>query len=61
MNEHNHCYGPGYASPVAAMQAEPEQVLYTIAIYTGTGIEEPDYLTPCATNYEEIPPQVMRN
>jgi len=26
------------------MKAEPEKILYTIALYTGTGIEEPDYL-----------------
>jgi selenium-binding protein 1 len=26
------------------MQASPERVLYTIALYTGTGIEEPDVL-----------------
>jgi len=26
------------------MQAESEKVLYAIALYTGTGIEEPDYL-----------------
>lgn len=38
------CCGPGYASPEAAMKAETEKVLYTIALYTGTGIEEPDYL-----------------
>ncbi|MEH2315628.1 selenium-binding family protein [Nostoc sp.] len=38
------CCGPGYASPEAAIQAEKEKVLYVIAIYTGTGIEEPDYL-----------------
>ncbi|MGK7873469.1 MAG: selenium-binding family protein [Xenococcaceae cyanobacterium] len=45
MNKKNHaCCGPGYASPEAAMQAEPEKILYTIALYTGTGIEEPDYL-----------------
>ena len=36
--------GPGYASPLEAMQADPEKVLYTIALYDGTGIEEPDYL-----------------
>ena len=45
MNQQNHaCCGPGYASPEAAMQAESEKVLYAIALYTGTGIEEPDYL-----------------
>lgn len=38
------CCGPGYASPEAAMKAETEKLLYTIALYTGTGIEQPDYL-----------------
>ncbi|WP_424098111.1 selenium-binding family protein [Moorena producens] len=38
------CCSPGYPSPEAAMVAEPEKILYTIALYTGTGIEEPDYL-----------------
>jgi selenium-binding protein 1 len=38
------CCGPGYASPEAAMKAEPEKILYTVALYTGTGIKEPDYL-----------------
>jgi len=36
--------GPGYASPEEAMKAGPEKVLYTIALYDGTGIQEPDYL-----------------
>jgi methanethiol oxidase len=40
---HEHC-GPGYASPQEAMQAEPEKVLYAIALYEGTGVEKPDYL-----------------
>ncbi|NEU74249.1 beta-propeller fold lactonase family protein [Hassallia byssoidea VB512170] len=38
------CCRPGYASPEAAIKAEPEKILYTVALYTGTGIEEPDYL-----------------
>ena len=38
------CCGPGYASPAEAMQAPREKLLYTIAIYTGTGIQKPDYL-----------------
>ena len=38
------CCGPGYASPSEAMQAPREKLLYTIAIYTGTGIQKPDYL-----------------
>lgn len=60
MNQPNHaCCGPGYASPEAAMQAETEKVLYTIALYTGTGIEEPDYLAtvdvdPNSPTYSQI-------
>ena len=38
------CCGPGYASPSEAIQAPREKLLYTIAIYTGTGIQKPDYL-----------------
>jgi selenium-binding protein 1 len=36
--------GPGYASPQEAIKAPREKVVYTICIYTGTGIEKPDYL-----------------
>ena len=32
------CCGPGYASPAEAIKAPKEKLLYTIAIYTGTGI-----------------------
>ena len=38
------CCGPGYASPEAAMRAPRERLLYTAALYTGTGVEAPDYL-----------------
>ncbi len=38
------CCGPGYASPEEAMKADQEKLLYTVALYVGTGIEEPDYL-----------------
>lgn len=38
------CCGPGYASPQEATEAEKEKILYTVALYTGTGIEKPDYL-----------------
>ena len=38
------CCGPGYASPQDATKAPRESLLYTIAIYTGTGIQKPDYL-----------------
>jgi selenium-binding protein 1 len=53
------CCGPGYASPEAAIQAEREKVLYTIALYTGTGIEAPDYLAtidvdPASPTYSQV-------
>ena len=38
------CCGPGYSSPAEAVKAPREKLLYTIAIYTGTGIQKPDYL-----------------
>ncbi len=38
------CCGPGFSSPMEAMNAPKEKILYTIAIYTGTGIQKPDYL-----------------
>ncbi len=38
------CCGPGYASPQEAIQAEKEKLLYTVALYTGTGVQKPDYL-----------------
>jgi hypothetical protein len=45
MNHEGHaCCGPGYASPKEAMKAEREKVLYTVALYVGTGVEQPDYL-----------------
>ncbi|MGL5925690.1 selenium-binding protein SBP56-related protein, partial [Chroococcidiopsis sp.] len=56
----NHaCCGPGYASPQAAMQAEREKTLYAIALYTGTGIEAPDYLAtidvdPDSPTYSQV-------
>lgn len=53
------CCGPGYASPEAAVKAEREKVLYATALYTGTGIEEPDYLAtidvdPNSPTYSQI-------
>ena len=39
------CCGPGYSSPQEAVKAPNEKLLYTIAIYTGTGIQKPDYQT----------------
>ena len=34
------CCGPGYASPAEAMRGPRAKILYTIAIYTGTGIQK---------------------
>ena len=53
------CCGPGYASPQDAMQAEKEKLLYTVALYTGTGIEKPDYLAtvdvdPDSDTYSQV-------
>ena len=53
------CCGPGYASPQDAILAPREKLLYTIAIYTGTGIQKPDYLAtidtdPESPNYSEV-------
>ena len=35
---------PGLCKPAEAIRAPREELLYTIAIYTGTGIQKPDYL-----------------
>ena len=53
------CCGPGYASPAEAIQAPSEKLLYTIAIYTGTGIQLPDYLAtvdvdPSSSNFSQV-------
>ncbi|MDT2034041.1 MAG: selenium-binding family protein [Planktomarina sp.] len=53
------CCGPGYSSPAEAMKAPQEKLLYTIAIYTGTGIQKPDYLAtvdvdPDSSTYSEV-------
>lgn len=53
------CCGPGYASPAEAMQAPREKLLYSIALYTGTGVEEPDYVAtidvdPDSPTYSQI-------
>src|SRR5947209_12025179 len=51
--------GPGYASPQEAMKAEREKVLYTVALYGGTGIQAPDYLAvvdvdPASPTYSQV-------
>ena len=55
----NVCCGPGYASPGEAIKAPSEKLLYTIAIYTGTGIQKPDYLAtvdvdPDSPTYSQV-------
>jgi selenium-binding protein 1 len=57
--EHDECCGPGYASPEEAMRAAPEKVLYTTALYVGTGIDAPDYLAtidvdPASPTYSRV-------
>jgi selenium-binding protein 1 len=61
MNHEGHpsCHGPGYASPEEAMRAEPEKTLYTMALYVGTDVEEPDYLAtvdvdPDSPTYSQV-------
>lgn len=58
-HETHACCGPGYASPAEAMQAEREKLLYTIALYTESGIEAPDYLAtvdvdPDSPTYSQV-------
>ena len=53
------CCGPGYSSPAEAMKAPCERIVYTIAIYTGTGIQKPDYLCtidvdPSSPTYSKV-------
>ncbi|MEL6623081.1 MAG: selenium-binding protein SBP56-related protein, partial [Pseudomonadota bacterium] len=53
------CCGPGYASPEEAMKADREKLLYTTALYVGTGIEKPDYLAtvdvdPDSPTYSQV-------
>ena len=51
--------GPGYASPKDAMRAPREELLYTAALYAGTGINAPDYLAtidvnPASPTYSKV-------
>ena len=49
------CCGPGYASPAEAMKAPREKLLYTVALYTGTGMQKPDYLaTSTSTRQSDL-------
>src|SRR6476661_348549 len=58
-NGESHCSGPGYASPAEAMKAPREKLLYTVALYIGTGIQKPDYLAtidadPQSPTYSQV-------
>src|SRR5881394_2933084 len=58
-NGGSHCCGPGYASPAEAMKAPREKILYTVALYIGTGIQKPDYLAtidadPESSTYSQV-------
>ncbi|TQM11060.1 selenium-binding family protein [Pseudonocardia kunmingensis] len=59
MTESTTCCGPGYATPADATRAEPEKIGYTIALYTGTDVVEPDYLAtvdldPDSPTYSQV-------
>ena len=53
-NGGSHCCGPGYASPAEAMKAPREKILYTVALYIGTGIQKPDYLATIDADPESL-------
>ncbi|KAK2991659.1 hypothetical protein RJ640_025128 [Escallonia rubra] len=51
--------GPGYATPLDAMAGPRESLIYVTCIYTGTGIEKPDYLStvdidPSSKTYSKV-------
>ncbi|MDZ4783229.1 MAG: selenium-binding family protein [Planctomycetia bacterium] len=51
--------GPGYATPLEAMKSPPEKLLYTTALYVGTGVKQPDYLAtvdvdPSSPTYSQV-------
>lgn len=51
--------GPGYATPLAAMSGPSEKLIYVTAVYTGTGIDKPDYLAtvdvdPSSPSYSSV-------
>jgi selenium-binding protein 1 len=55
----NHCCGPGYASPEAAMKAAPEKLLYVAALYVGINPKKPDYIAvvdvdPASPSYSQV-------
>ncbi len=49
----------GYESPEDAMKAAPEEIVYVAALHTGTGVDEPDFLSvvdvnPASDTYSQI-------
>lgn len=59
MTDNGECCGPGYASPAEAIKAPREKLLYTVALYIGTGIQKPDYLAtidadPDSPTYSQV-------
>ncbi len=51
--------GPGYRSPVDAMKAPCEQIVYLPCICRGTDVKKPDYLAtvdvdPRSTTYSQV-------
>ncbi|MBV9280163.1 MAG: selenium-binding protein [Chloroflexi bacterium] len=53
MNESEHTAGPGYMSPQDAVQNAPrEEFVYVAGLYTGTGVDEPDFLAVVDVNPE---------
>ena len=64
-HENHASCGPGYASPKEAMEkAEREKVLYTMALYVGTDIDESDYLAtvdvdPESATYSQVVHRTM--
>ncbi|KAJ7957266.1 Selenium binding protein [Quillaja saponaria] len=51
--------GPGYATPLEAMSGPREKLIYVTAVYSGTGIEKPDYLAtvdvdPSSPTYSKV-------
>ncbi|KAE9587846.1 putative transcription factor WD40-like family [Lupinus albus] len=51
--------GPGYPSPLEAISGPRESLIYVTALYTGTGINKPDYLAtvdvdPSSPTYSKV-------
>lgn len=58
-HDDNCCHGPGYATPHDAMRGERETLLYTVALYDGTGTAAPGYLAtidvdPSSATYSQV-------